>query len=74
MSYTEAELSRIIDEIVRLRKPEVEVEVELDGNGEEIITEEYEPYFDDGDDDFQARHFHPHDDFNYRPFGVGDLL
>ena len=53
---------------------EGEEEVELDGNGDEIVTEEYEPDFDDGDDDFQARHFHPHDDFNYRPFGAGDLL
>ena len=48
-------------------------EVELDGNGDEII-EEYEPDFDDGDDDFQARHWHPHDDFGYKPFGCGDLL
>ena len=49
------------------------------GNGDEcedqdeIITEEYEPDFDD-DEFYHQMHAHNHDDFGYRPFGCGDLL
>lgn len=73
MSYTEAEISQMIDEINRLRMGrEVKtIEVKLDGNGDEIITEEYEPDFDDDEFYHQCHH---HDDFGYRPFGCGDLL
>ena len=48
-----------------------EDEVKFDVNGDEIITEEYEPDFDDDEFYHQCHH---HDDFGYRPFGCGDLL
>ena len=51
-----------------------EDEVKFDVNGDEIITEEYEPDFDDDDWFYQEMHAHNHDDFGYRPFGCGDLL
>ena len=50
-----------------------EDEVKFDVNGDEIITEEYEPDFDD-DEFYHQMHAHNHDDFGYRPFGCGDLL
>ena len=72
MSYTEEQIHKMIDKITRLRAVGI-IEIILDGNGDEIITEEYEPDFDDGDDEFYHQ-CHRHEDFGYRPFGCGDLL
>ena len=44
-----------------------EDEVKSDGNGDEIIAEEYVPDFDD-DEFYHQMHAHPHDDFNYQYF------
>ena len=44
-----------------------EDEVKFDVNGDEIITEEYEPDFDD-DEFYHQMHAHPHDNFNYQYF------
>jgi len=67
MGYTESELHKMIDEInQRNQLKKVEVEVKLDGNGDEYAEDE--EYIPDFDDDFQARHFHPHDDHNYQYF------
>ncbi len=82
--YTEAKLSQMIDEIDLNKAKKVEFELDEDGDepdeeveeldDEDEPEEECEPDFDDGDDDFHARHLSNWEDFGYRPFGCGDLL
>lgn len=72
MRFTEAEIHKMVDKLNQLRGREVTIELGIDGNGDEI-AEEYEPDFDD-DEFYHQMHAHRHDDFNYRPFGAGDLL
>ena len=75
-TLTEAFTEFFTKAIELLDEPNEELDEELDEddldvNGDEIITEEYEPDFDD--DEFYHQ-CHRHDDFGYRPFGCRDLL
>lgn len=79
-TLTEASTEFLTKALMLLDEPNEELDEELDEdevkfdvNGDEIITEEYEPDFDD-DEFYHQMHAHNHDDFGYRPFGCGDLL
>ena len=73
MRFTKA--SELLDEPnEELDEDEVKIEVngdEYTEDEDEIITEEYEPDFDDDEFYHQCNR---HEDFGYRPFGCGDLL